>query len=488
MKNLIDDEQNLETQIYCGNFFDSKTRKLDDILHNKLEEAFQSQISQLNYHDISKIALDYSPIDLAYAVIHLPISFRCVVYDNLPNRDSKIKFILNTDSETRLMIFRYMQEIEVKKLFDKMPTDEIVRIMEDMSERRFRRTLELIDIKKAMKIKELKKHHRNSAGRLMTSDFFSFNMNITIKQVSCFIRDYPRIDFTRGIYVLNHKKELIGYVPGRNLMINNVNTTLRQIMRPVLHKVTTETTREEVVDIVERYKLSFLPVVDSNNNIVGVIANEDVIEAMEDLADERIARIGGTVEKVSLTEPIFQRFLARSPWLFVTLIAGLVNVGVMSAFQSQAGGILTFVLFFVPLITGMSGNIGIQCSTVLVRSMAIGSLSISNKKEAILKEFSIGMFSGIIFGLGVGLVVYFLGILFVTDIVFSPLALGLIVSLGLIGACFAGTFLGVLSPLFFVKIGIDPAIAAGPIVTAFNDFFSMSIYFVIASGLSMLFL
>jgi magnesium transporter len=274
------------------------------------------------------------------------------------------------------------------------------------------------------------------------------------------------------------------------MMINPQQTPLRQVMRPVLHKVTPDSTREEVIDIVERYKISSLPVVDIDNYLIGVIAHEDVVEAMEDMADETIARVAGTNEKFTSHESIFQRFLARSPWLVVTLIAGLLNVGVMSSFQKQEGGLLTFVLFFVPLITGMSGNIGLQCSTVLVRIMAMGGLSVGSRKETIVKEFLSGLFTGSIFGVGCGLIVYCLDLISGGGTLgsSSPIAVAVIVSSGLIGGCLAGTLLGVFSPLFFSRIGVDPAISAGPIVTAFNDVLSMTIYFLIAWGIGTFFL
>ncbi len=467
-----------------GNLMESKTTLLDDILHEKLENAFHKKTSQVMLHEIAKIAIEHSPIDLAYAVSHLPYHTRPILYDNLPNSEAKIKFIVNTSNDTRLIIFRYMNEREMKILFDKMPTDEAVWVLEDMSERRFRRVMELIDQKKATKIKELKKHHRNSAGRLMTSTFLVFDMDKTIGQAAEYIHDFPRIDFSKGIFVTNENDELEGYVPSRNMIVNSQNVPLKQVMRPILHKVSPESTREEVIDIFERYKVSFLPVVE-NEKIVGVIAHEDVIEAMEDLADEAFAMIAGTAEKVSPTESIFKRFFARSPWLIVTLIAGLINVGIMSSFEKKEGLLLTFVLFFVPLITGMSGNIGIQCSTVLVRSMAVGLISVKNKWDAIRKELLVGLFAGLVFGLGCGVIVYLIDTFINIGFGISPVTLGVIVGSGLIGACLAGTFLGVFSPIFFAWVGIDPAISSGPIVTAFNDILSMSIYFLISYTLGM---
>lgn len=466
---------------------ESRSTQLQDILKEKLEKAYHKQTSNVSLYDIAKIASEYSPIDLAYAVVHLPPNARPVLFDNLPVLEAKVEFVINTDSETRVKIFRYMKDKDLKQLFDKVPTDEAVWLSEDMSERRFRRMMELIDFKKAMKIREQRTHPRNSAGRLMSNEFFAFPMDMTIKQASAHIRDNPAIDLSKGIFVLDGEGEMQGYVQGRNLLINSPSVSLKQIMRPVHYTVKPSATREEVVDIVERYKVASLPVVDDKNRLVGIIANEDVVEVMEDLADERIAKITGTAEKVSTSDPLFKRFLARSPWLVVTLLAGLLNVTVISSFHKLEGGVLNFVIFFVPLITGMSGNIGIQCSTILIRFMAMGQLTSKTKGDAMMKELLTGVFTGAVFGVSCGIVVYFIDIIFTGGAGHSALAIGVIVGIGLIGACCAGTLLGVFSPMFFAGLGVDPAVSSGPIVTAFNDVFSMTIYFLIAWGLGALF-
>ncbi|MBS0648318.1 MAG: magnesium transporter [Verrucomicrobia bacterium] len=467
---------------------DSKTSQLDDILKEKLDRAFHKQTSKVILHDIIKIACEHTPIDLAYAASRLPPDIRPVLYENLADLESKVGFIINTDSSTRVAIFRHISDSEAKSLIEHMPPDDAVAVLEDMSERRFRRVVDLLEPAKASRIKEIKKHQRNTAGRLMTNEFFAFPADMTIGEAAAYIRDNPGIDLTRQIYVLNPTGALIGHVPARNLIINASSVPLKQVMQPILHKVLTETSREEVVDIVERYKLPALPVVDEDDFLVGVVTYEDVMEAIEDIADETIAQMAGTGENVREYEPTWKRFLARAPWLVVTLLAGLLNVGIMSSLQSYEAGALTFVLFFVPLITGLSGNIGIQCSTILVRSMATGGLSSGTKGEAIRKEMKVGVTTGAIFGVLSGLLVWCLDLIGFSGIQVSPGIVGVIVGAGLWGACLASTSLGVFSPLFFARIGVDPAIAAGPIVTAINDFLSMSIYFLIAMGLNALLL
>lgn len=473
-----------DTAQASANLLESKTSQLADILEEKLEAAFHKQTSTLAVHDIAKIVSEHSPVDLSYAARRLPVSDRPVLYENLPNLASKSVFLINADSATQVSVFRRISDEETKELVENMPPDEAVSMLENVSERRYRRVLDLLDPKKSAKIRELDKHARNTAGRLMTNEFFSFPMEVTIGEVSEIIRDNPGTDLSMWIFVVNASGELQGYVPVRNLIINPPNLPLKQVMKALSHKISPETSREEVVEIVERYKICLLPVVDSLDHPIGVINYEDVIEAVEDISDETIATMAGTIEKVTESESFTRKFLSRAPWLFVTLCAGLINVGVMSSFQCYEKGLLTFVLFFVPLITGMSGNIGIQCSTILVRSMAVGLLSMGNRREAIIKESMIGVCAGGLFGVISGFAVYAMDFVGASGSAIPPSVVGVIVGVGLMGSCIAGTLLGVFSPLFFARMGIDPAVASGPIVTAFNDFLSMSIYFLIAIGLS----
>lgn len=486
----MSDQANLneeEFHVGAGNLMESKTSLLDDKLSERLEEALHKTTFNVHLHDVAKIAMEYNPIDLAYAAPRLPQSARVTLYENLPHMEAKATFIIHTDSATRSAVFRRLTDEEIKTLIEKMPSDEAVWVLDDLPERRIRRLLDLLSSKKAMQIKELQKHSRTSAGRMMTNEFFAFTSETTLAEVSSFIRDNPGIDLTRRIFVVDKQGELLGYVPARNLIVNPQQLTLRQVMRQVETQVYPDATREEVVDLVERYKIAALPVVDRENFLVGVITYEDVAEAIEDMADATIALMGGTAENVSEYDHMFKRFLARAPWLLVTLCGGLISATIMSYFQGIQKDLLAFVVFFVPLINGMSGNVGIQCSTVLVRGMAIGVLSSGKKGEAFLKEAGLGLFTGLFFGALCGTIVYLLNTFGIQEFSSNPLELGVIISVGLLGACLSATLLGVTSPFFFAKMGVDPALASGPIVTAFNDIVSMIIYFVISGLVNTLF-
>lgn len=469
----------VEPVVFHGNLMDSKTSHLDDLLIQKLEEAFHHATSTVLVHDVAKVASEHDPIDLAYAVKRLPPNSRHIVYENLPDFHAKVIFMINTDSTTRAAIFRVTDDKEIRRLIEKMPLDEAVWMLDDLSDRRLKRVIDLLDAKKAARIRDLLRADRNSAARLMTNEFFAFHFNATIGEVAKAIRENPGIDLTRRVFVLNDEGLLVGYVPGRNLIINPDYVPLKQVMRPVLHTVSPETLRDEVCDLVERYKIAALPVLDSTGTMAGVITYEVVVEAMEDIADETIANIVGTAEEVGEDEPVLRRVLARAPWLLVTLCSGMATMAAMHHFENSIW-FIGLVPFFVPLIAGMSGNVGLQTSTLLVRGMTTGELSSGTKYEAVGKELKIGLTIGSFFGFVAGLAVWGLNLLGVHYLGLSPGAAGLTVGMGVFTACFTATALGTFFPLLFIRLGVDPAVASGPFITAFNDVSSTLMFFFIA--------
>jgi len=485
METRFEENHHHEDEAVVSNPLEFKSSQIEDVLNEKLSEAFHKPTTQVVLHDVAKIAIEYDPIDLAHAVIRLPADERVVVYDNLPDRNAKIIFLINTSNKTRFAIFKQLDDQEIKELIEEMPTDEAVWVLEDLSERRLKRVLDLLDQKKANRIRDLKKHDRHSAGRLMTNEFFAFPLSATIGEVAAEVRNNPGTELTGRIFVLNDEKELIGYVPERNLIINPPFTPIRQVMRPILHKVTANTSRDEVVDVIERYNVSALPVVDEMDHLEGVITYEDAVDAMKDIADETIANIAGTAEDYSEEEQVWKRFIWRAPWLLVTLCAGLVTASFMSHFSDRIW--FAIVPFFVPLIAGMSGNVGIQCSTLLVRGMSTGTLSPGTIYKAMGKELVIGLLIGVVFGIICSLVFYFMNYLGLHQTNISALAIAATISFGVLGACLVATVLGTFSPFFFARFNIDPAVASGPIVTAFNDVLSTLVFFLIARSVYILF-
>lgn len=483
---MIDESDTIDTPevAYGTSLMESRTVQLDDQLLERLEGIFAQSLSRIKLKDITKIAYEHSSVDIAHAAARLPSHYRLIIYENLPSRARRADFIINAESDTRRAILRALSEKEIKRLADAMPLDEAASLIEELPERRLKRLYDLLDPKKALQIQELISHERTTAARIMSGDFFTFSLETTVGEATASIRDRPEIDCTRCVFILDEQGKMQGYVAVRSLLISPDNTPLKNLLRYVAHSVDLDSTREEVVEIVERYKLSALPVLDNEGKLVGVITYDDVIEAIEDITDETLARMAGTAEKVTEHQSGLRRFFSRAPWLLVTLMAGLVNMEVMSYYASAP----KVFLYFVPLIMGLSGNIGLQSSTVLVRGIAVGIVSPKNKWKVAIKEMTLGVMTGLIFGLACGLVVYVLSQIGLDTGGITPRAISVIVSGGLASACIGASLLGVLVPLLFAKIGVDPAIASGPIITACNDFLSMLIYFLIASCLTFILL
>jgi magnesium transporter len=462
----------------AGFLLDSRTSQMDDALIQKMERAIHKQTALYQHYELMKIAVEHDPIDLAKASTRLPLNARLVIFRNLPDIEAKASFVLNTTSPTRVAIFRGIPEEEIKQIVEQLPADDAVSILDDVSLRRLRHVFELLDERKARRIAALQQHRRHTAGRLMSNEFFAFHLDTTVRQVADHIRDNPGVELTQWVFVLGDEMELLGFVPERNLLVNSADTPLRKLMRPVLHRVTPEAPRDEIVELFERYRLPALCVVDDEDRLIGVVTQGDVLEMMEEIADETIASIGGTAEGIGEDEPTWRRFCARAPWLMVTLFAGLVTATGFSLFQGQPWFLA--IPFFVPLITGMSGNVGIQCSTVLIRSMATGEISSGTVRKVIIRELRIGTLIGVSFGLICGLAAYSLNTFGVQHTLIDPIMVGSIVSSGVLGACFTATVLGTASPIVFARLHIDPAIASGPIVTACNDVVSTYMYFFVA--------
>jgi magnesium transporter len=454
------------------------TEEIDDYIDQRLEDAFEQPTGQVVLHDVARLASDFDPIDLARAVTRLPPKARWIVYDNLPDLPAKIIFMIHTGSKTRGAIFRQTPDKEIIKLIGSMPPDEAVVMIEDLSDRRLKRILDKLDPKRAQKIKELQAHGRDTAGRLMSNEFFAFGINATVGEVAKAIRNNPGIELTSRIFVINEDKELIGAVPDRNLIISPKDLPIRSVMVPVHHTVHPETPSDDVVDLVDRYSIPALPVLDDKERLVGVIAYEDAVDAMRDIADETIANIAGTAEDVSEEEPIINRILLRCPFLVVTLFAGITTSIIMTHFRDRYW--FAFVPFFVPLTNMLSGNVGLQCSTILVRWMATGNLDSVSKRDAMIGEIIVGTSIGALFGLSCGALIFLLNNFGIYHISTDPWMISFMVSGGLFVACVTATVLGTFSPILFNRVNIDPAVASGPIVTAFNDLLSTTMFIIVA--------
>ena len=310
----------------------------------------------------------------------------------------------------------------------------------------------------------------------MVPKFNSVKENQTASEILMQLKHENNSDIPPYFYVVESKNKLKGYFKLRDLLNVSTNTKAAQIMRKVTPKVFTSDSCDKVANLMDNEHLSTIPVVDENNAIRGVITFDDVIRVMQDLASEDIFTMVGTAKVDPFAKKITSKIKVRAPWLLTTFIGGLLSAYILNRFQSSITDFST-VLFFIPFVLGISGNVGLQGSTVIIRGLATGDIQKDNILTVVSSDLVVGIANGIIFGFLCG---------FIISLIAAPLLqtspfLGTAVGLGIVLSVCVSAVIGSTAPILFIKINVDPAISSGPFVTVTNDIAGIGIYLLTTS-------
>lgn len=302
--------------------------------------------------------------------------------------------------------------------------------------------------------------------------FFFLDQDLTVKEAIAALQDSEDYEMVFYVYVTDEHNHLVGVLSLRQLLTVPPGTLLCDIMSTNVMRVRTDMDQEEVADLVAKYNILAIPVVDDHGKLMGLITVDDVIDVMRDEATEDILRMAGTSEEeLLLGYKSFQIARLRLPWLLTTLIGGVVTGTLMWYFKSTLEQVI-MLISFIPVITGMGGNVGGQTSTILVRGFATGKIDFANLRQVFFKELRVGVIMGIVCGCVIASVAM---------IWHHNYYLGLVVGIAMVTAITVAACMGVVVTAFFKKVGIDPAIASSPFVQTVNDITGITIYFATAS-------
>jgi len=316
-------------------------------------------------------------------------------------------------------------------------------------------------------VEDLLQYEEKTAGRIMTTEFFALHEDTTAEEAMKAIQENSEAEMVFYLYDIDERNHLVGVVSLRQLVIVSPKTKLKDIMTTDVISVTTDTDQEEVARIVERYNFLAIPVVDEKNHLMGIITVDDVIDVLREEATEDIMKMVGTKEEEFVYHDKVTRVARlRLPWLITNLFGGLVTGYLLWLFKVTIKDMLALITF-VPVITGMGGNVGVQSSSIMVRGFATGKVNFGRVKQFLFREIMIGFLMGTICGIVVGLVGY---------IWHHSFVLGIVVGIAMMAAMTVAATMGTLVPTFFRKIHVDPAIASGPFVTTSNDIVGILIY------------
>ena len=363
---------------------------------------------------------------------------------------------------------------DMARVLDEMSVDDAVSLVDSLPEDLREKLLEIVDRRDLAQVQEQLSYGDETAGRIMDTAFLALAEETTVAEAITYIQHSAELDNIFYLYVIDQNQHLVGVTSLRHLLLSPPERQLQEAMARSVIRVGTDTDQEEVAQLAARYNLLAIPVTDEANRLMGIVTLDDIIDVVKDEATEDIFKMVGTSDdELVYQDRSFKVAGIRLPWLLFNL-TGLVLAGVLIGFFEFTLKEGLFLFTFVPAIMGMGGSIGSQTSTIAVRGLATGRIVMGagSVKQFLWQQVKVGTILGVVCAVivGVGAMAWEA----------NP-AYGIVVGASLLVAIMLASVNGVLIPIVFEKLGVDPAVAAGPLVTTSNDITGVLIYFGLAS-------
>ena len=441
---------------------EKKLRQIRDYLMNK------------DTADLARLIEDSHPADLAEILDHLEKEERAALLLLLKPEEAA-QVLPEMDFSSREELLEGLEDTRLSRILEAMPSDNATDILGDLPEEREKRILGLMKKEEAEDVHRLLEYEEDTAGGIMTSDFFALPGEMRVEEAIERLRrsDIEAISY---IYVVDGEGHLMGVLSLKKLIIAPPLTPLKEIMDTEVIRVTTDVDQEEVANLVRKYNLRALPVVDLTNTLVGRVTVDDVLDVIEEEANEDIYKMAGADGEELLYGSAAQAVRIRFPWLIVALLGTMIPAGIIRAFEGEFDPrMLIALLAFIPAIMAMGGNVGVQSSTIVVRGLATGHLDPGHFWGMVFREARLGGLMGLISGVVAGGLASLWGV--------GGGILSLIVALAMVVALTVAAFLGAIIPLVVTRLNIDPAVVSGPFVTTLKDITGLLVYFSLAMGI-----
>ncbi len=424
-------------------------------LDNK--DAVHQLIDELHAADIAEVynLLDRNKGQFLFTVLDNEIAAAVLVELDIDERKRVLKGLPS--------------EMIARQLIDYMDTDDAADVLGDLTVDRKEEVLaRMEDVEHAGDIIDLLAYDEDSAGGLMAKELIRVNENwnvvTSIREMRKQAEDVEEVYF---VYVVNDNEVLKGTLSLKKLLLSSRNSKIKDLLNSDIISVRTDTPSEEVSNIMHKYDLVALPVVDQIGRLAGRITIDDVVDVIREEAEKDYQLIAGISEDIEPTDRIWILTRARLPWLLVGLTGGILVSQLIGIFEADLG-IYPEMAFFMPLIAASAGNVGVQSSSIVVQGLANQTIMIADTFKRLLKEFSVAMLNGLTLG----------GIMLAYNLLArSPLALTMTVSAALFSVIVFASLFGTMVPLLLDKLKIDPALATGPFITTSNDLMGLMIYF-----------
>jgi len=432
---------------------------------DKLKESIASQDDKI----VRELIKELHPADIAEVFDELTIDEAHYVYSKLGKEDAA-DVLVELEEDVREQFLEHLSSKEIASVFiDNMDSDDAADVIGELPEEKQEEVLSHVsDVEQAGDIVDLLSYDEDTAGGLMATELISVNENWTVSKCMEEIRKQAEdVDDIFFVYVVDDSDMLKGTLPLKKLLIASSDTLIKDICDTDIIMVKTDTKSEEVANIMDKYDLVALPVVDSIGRLKGRITIDDVVDVIKEEAEKDYQMISGISSDVEASDNVFQLTRARVPWLLIGLFGGTLSARVLGNFGDEIS-LYPAMAFFIPMITATGGNVGIQSSSIIVQGLANKTLGLETTMKKLLKELSVAIVTGLFLGL----------LAFIYNFLTSDsYALTFSVSTALFSVIIFSSLFGTFVPLALNKIKIDPALATGPFITTTNDVTGLFIYF-----------
>ena len=433
--------------------------RLKELIENNNTEEVKSLMDELHSADIAELMDD------------LTIDEAKFIYLLLDGEEASDVLIEIPENDRKRLLKVLPAEFIASKFIEYMDSDDAADVVADLDEDRKIEVLnEIEDLEQAGDIVDLLDYEEDTAGGIMAKELVKVNENWTVatclKEIS---KQAEEVDEIYYIYVIDNQERLKGVLSLKKLIITNTNTKISNIYNSDVKMVNTNARQEEVAEIMDKYDLVAIPVVDEIGRLQGRITFDDVIDIVREEAEKDYQMISGITGDVEPSDKVGELLRARFPWLIIGMLGGILGSLVLGSHEESLSKV-TELAFFIPLIAAMAGNVGVQSSAIVVQSIASGVKDLESTSKRLFKEVSVALVTATFFSLLIFMYIFFSR---------GNMNLTYSVSITLFIVILFASFFGTVIPLILHRFKIDPALATGPFITTMNDILGLLIYLAI---------
>jgi len=438
-----------------------------------LRDTFARLLRRNAHTNLVKLIRKTHPADLAVVFRDFSDEEQAQVFSIMVEDGQAVEFLVELDDTLIANLLGNETPERIATVIQESSANDQSYILGTLEDEQAQSIIELLKTEEQEEIEELMGYPEDSAGAMMTTNVFTLYQNTTCRDALQSLQDQAEAEMVFYLYITDDDDRLVGVASLRALATTPADTILKDIMVKRVHTVRPETDQEEVAQIVAQYNYLAVPVLDADDQLLGIVTVDDVVDVIREEATEDFLQMAGAGKDGEiLLKSSWENARARLPWLFASWIGGIFAASIIGTFEHLLESIIALAAF-IPVIIGMGGNIGTQSSTIIVRGIATGRIESGSELKVMWKEVRVGIILGALYGLLLGAFAKFR---FIDADPMLGVVVGLSIGCSMLLAVAVGTFI----PMFLRKVDIDPAVATGPFVTTSIDILGVLFYFVIA--------